>query len=234
MSNQSCFWLIEISFSLPTHQRFYKFYSKMALNNNQDEATRQSINGDSIASYHPESDSILRYILRKNRIYLISVILLFWATLSVYPPLTILIVARNPHISPWDGRFFTTIVCFCLFNLSDMVGRIVASLVPLPDRKSPFLFTISLLRWALIPLLMLCNAQPRSHLPVYFGNETFVVIYVVLLGLSNGYVLMVSIANTAADLEPHMHESNGFVFTLVMGISVVLGSLSSNIILHLL
>jgi hypothetical protein len=61
-----------------------------------------------------------------------------------------------------------------------------------------------------------------------------VVGFVVMLGLTNGYVLMASIANTAAGLAPNMHETNGFVLTLIMGISVVLGSLSSNIILHLL
>lgn len=206
----------------------------MGQNSGSDEATRQSINGDSIASYHPESDSILRYILRRNRVYFISITLLFWATLCVYPPLTILIVARDPHLSPWDGRFFTTVVCFCLFNLTDMAGRIVASLVPLPQRRSPLLLVISLLRWSLIPLLMLCNAQPRSHMPVYFSNECFVVLFVFLLGLTNGHVFMACIANTSEGLPANMHETNGFVLTLVMGISVVLGSLSSNLILHLL
>lgn len=215
-------------------QRFYKYYSKMAQNANSDEVSRQSMNGDNLAAYHPESDSALRFVLHKNRTYFISIILLTWATLCVYPPLTILIVARDPHISAWDGRFFTTVVCFCLFNISDMVGRIVASQIPTSERKSPLLLIVSILRWALVPMLMLCNAQPRAHLPVYFGNESFVVLFVLMLGLTNGYLVMACIANTSKDLPLQLHEMNGFMLTLTFGVSVVLGSLTSNLILHLI
>ena len=43
-----------------------------------------------------------------------------------------------------------------------------------------------------IPLLMLCNAQPRSTDDVVFQSDIFPVVFIVLLGLTNGHLSTLS------------------------------------------
>ena len=47
---------------------------------------------------------------------------------------------------------------------------------------------IVILRLGFIPLFLLCNAQPRGSLPVVFTEDWQYVIFIVLMGLSNGYL----------------------------------------------
>ena len=46
---------------------------------------------------------------------------------------------------------------------------------------------LAVLRVVFIPLIMLCNAQPR-HDPVIFHSDVFPVVFIMLLGLTNGYL----------------------------------------------
>ena len=85
-----------------------------------------------------------------------------------------------------------------------------------------------------MPLLMLCNAHPRSHLPVIFESEVMFVFLVTLIGLSNGYLYIVAMINGPEYVSDDLREKTGFVLVLFLGFGVALGSITSNFILRLL
>lgn len=46
----------------------------------------------------------------------------------------------------------------------------------------------AIVRVVFVPLFLLCNVQPRSHLPVVFTNDIAPIIFMWLFAMSNGYL----------------------------------------------
>lgn len=164
----------------------------------------------------------------------ISVMLVFWTTLSLYPAVTVLVVPRHPESSLWTGRYFLPLACFLLFNMSDFFGRILANLMPLPSKREYVLLFLATLRTVLIPLIMLCDARPRFNLPVIFENEVYYIAFMTLLGLSNGYVFSNAMIHGPMFVSSEFREKAGFILVAFLGIGLTLGSLTSNILIRLL
>lgn len=70
--------------------------------------------------------------------------------------------------------------------------RVNESLLILFQPKGKYAFWFSVFRINLIPLLMLCNTEPRLHLPVLLKSDLIYAIIVVVLGLTNGYLANLS------------------------------------------
>lgn len=54
------------------------------------------------------------------------------------------------------------------------------------------LLAVAIIRVAIVPLVMFCNVQPR-HLPVAFYSDAFPIIFVILIGLTNGYLVSLAV-----------------------------------------
>ncbi|XP_066282833.1 equilibrative nucleoside transporter 1-like [Branchiostoma lanceolatum] len=131
-------------------------------------------------------------IFRKIWMPAVSVMFTFLVTLSVFPSVSSLIesVSKSDG-SRWTGEFFIPVTCFLFFNLSDLAGRIIAGAVQFPKEKSVLLPILVLLRTGFMPLFMFCNAQPEEftrHLPVVFDSDAYPIVFMVLMGVSNGYL----------------------------------------------
>lgn len=61
-----------------------------------------------------------------------------------------------------------------------------------PKKKLPVLPAVVGLRLLLIPLLLLCNIPQRSYLPVLFHQDAWFILFMVVLSLSNGYFVSLS------------------------------------------
>lgn len=157
-----------------------------------------------------------------------------WMTMSVFPPLTVLVNPVHPNRDIWSGRFFIPITNFLLFSLADFIGRIITQYVPVPVERPILLASMSMARWILVPLLMLCNAHPRQHLPVLFNSDSVFIFLVLVSGLSNGYLYINTMINGPLYASPEIRPKVGFVSVLIMGVGVALGSLTSNFILRML
>lgn len=119
---------------------------------------------------------------------------------------------QQPCLSPPPDRVFTCVCCFIVFNVMDLVGRIVVSLVqwvsplpppspgascsrpspgggvsPQPPRDGVLLPAAVLSRLIFVPLLMLCNVH-ESRLPVIFAHDAAFVVIMALFSFSNGYL----------------------------------------------
>jgi len=81
---------------------------------------------------------------------------------------------------------------------------------------------------------MLCNAHPRTHLPVVFETEVVFIFIVTFIGFSNGYLYIVAMINGPECVAPELRAKTGFILVLAMGFGVALGSITSNFILRLL
>jgi len=160
--------------------------------------------------------------------------LVFWVSLSLFPPVTVLVVPENANTSDWTGKYFLPITCFLLFNMSDFMGRFAGRFCPIPLNRRYLLLLISILRIVLIPLIMLCNAVPRSHLPVLFKSEVYYILFMTLLGFSNGYVIINAMINGPMFVSEEYRESAGFFLVAFLGLGLTLGSFSSNVLLRLL
>lgn len=155
-------------------------------------------------------------------------------TIAVFPPLAVLVVPEHPDSTPLTGRFFIPVSSFLIYNLSDFVGRWITTSVPLPVHRPSFMFWLSMSRWLLVPLLMMCNAHPRNLLPVLFENETWFVSLILLIGLTNGYFFTNAMINGPKYVSTHLRQKTGFILVLFMGFGVATGSILSNLILRLL
>lgn len=158
----------------------------------------------------------------------------FWVTLALYPPITILVVPRHPNTSPWTGRYFLPLACFLLFNSGDLAGRLISRFCPLNQKSKYLLLSFSLLRVILIPLIMVCNVQPRNYLPVLFENEIYYIVFMSILGLTNGYLFTNAMINGPNVAPEELKENAGFILVAFLGLGLTLGSFTSNILLRLL
>lgn len=59
----------------------------------------------------------------------------------------------------------------------------------LQPQKDSVLLPVSILcRLAFVPLFMLCNVQPRLHMPVFFHHDGFFIVFMIVFAFSNGYL----------------------------------------------
>ena len=93
--------------------------------------------------------------------------------------------------SIWSSTYFLPVITFLFFNIGDVLGRITSSLVPYPSPRH--ILPVSLLRALFIPLIYMCNLQPRA-LPVWFASDAWPAIFNLLLSWTNGHVLSLSAA----------------------------------------
>uniref|UniRef100_A0A158PCE4 Equilibrative nucleoside transporter 1 n=1 Tax=Angiostrongylus cantonensis TaxID=6313 RepID=A0A158PCE4_ANGCA len=155
-----------------THHDFYKFYtekgrrSRLAQN-----ATRPSLAQflEAFKNCWPQ---------------LLSVFMVFFVTLSVFP--TVLAgTVPNEKGEPWNGELYAGFTTFLNFNLMAAVGSTAANFIQ-PGPKT--LLVPVLARLLFIPYFMLCNYNIDDRvMPVIFQNEWFFIIGNALMALSSGY-----------------------------------------------
>lgn len=84
-----------------------------------------------------------------------------------------------------------------------------------------------------IPLFMFTNVHPRT-LPVLFDSEYYYILFMVLFGLSNGYLVINVFVNGPLSVPPAYRKLSGFFLMLFLGLGLTLGSLSSTVLVRIL
>jgi len=156
------------------------------------------------------------------RVPAFSVMLTFAITLALFPTTTIFLQSENKCKS--EQRFYNDLYVpffFLLFNLFDFTGRIVAGMKPVFNAKNIWIPAVS--RLVFVPLFLLSDLS-NSQLPVFFHNDAFPVVFMIIFAFSNGYV-----ASSAMMIGPGMTSTSdaglaGTIMVFCLTFGLLMGS----------
>ncbi|KAM4714090.1 equilibrative nucleoside transporter 2-like isoform 2-T2 [Anableps anableps] len=130
-------------------------------------------------------------VFKKIWVMAFCVTFVFTVTLSVFPAITVDVKTAFP--GKWE-RYFISVCCFLVFNIHDWFGRSITTLIHWPRKESRLFPLLVVSRVVFVPLLMLCNVQKRSYLPVFFTHDAFFIIIMALFSMSSGYFVCLSMS----------------------------------------
>nr|CAH0102251.1 unnamed protein product [Daphnia galeata] len=167
--------------------------------------------------------------------YLFSVTLVYVVTLSLFPAVCVLIrSSSNGHGFLWNDVYFTPVACFLLMSVGDYVGRTSAGIIPKPVSIRTWTCVLSVLRLGFIPLMIMCNAQPRLHLPVLISNDAGFVFVMALFAFSNGYLSVIPFAQAPKCVTREEQETASSLMAAGLGIGLAVGGALSSVIVRIL
>ena len=126
-------------------QPFYKFFYP-------DEDSLKNENSDNNVNFN--------LIIKRTWIFNLALFINFFVTLGVFPSIPSLAMTTSDS-ETW-GKYFVPVGCFFLFNVCDLIGRIVAGFVKWPKATktgSLFILLLAICRLAFIPLFIFCYVR---------------------------------------------------------------------------
>ena len=135
---------VAILFLFASKKEFYNYYAP-------DEGSIKSGNVEKVN---------FSLIIKSTWIFNLAVFLNFFVTLGVFPSIPSLAETTSSNKS-WQ-TYFVPVGCFFLFNVCDLVGRILAGFLKWPKATktgSVLALILAISRIAFIPLFMFCNVR---------------------------------------------------------------------------
>ncbi|XP_074555460.1 equilibrative nucleoside transporter 2-like isoform X2 [Halichoeres trimaculatus] len=161
-------------------------------------------------------------VFKKIWVMAFCVTFVFTVTLSVFPAVTADVRTYFPN-TKWE-RFFISTCCFLIFNINDWLGRTITTWLRWPSKESRLFPAMVISRVIFIPLLMLCNVQSRSYLPVYFHHDAAFTAIMCLFSLSSGYFVCLSMSYAPQLVEPKDAETAGALMTFFLALGLSIGA----------
>lgn len=172
-------------------------------------------------------------VVRKLWHYCVALVLIYGVTISVFPGVLVHVeTVASPSNVTW-ARLFSPVACFLVFNVGDLLGRVLASSswTAFPGRREHLLVGLTLMRTLFLPLIFACNVQPRSKpsmsLPVLFHSDLVFVGLNALFAASNGYLTSVAMVHGPKKLEYFLQEKAGAVLVAMLATGMTVGSFAS-------
>ncbi|KAK9885654.1 hypothetical protein WA026_012418 [Henosepilachna vigintioctopunctata] len=181
------------------------------------------------------STEIVDYSVILRKIWTIGVacFMIVFTTTCVSPGVTVLVESEGKGHSKWSDIFFVPVVNYLFFNISDYIGRLVAGKCNKPNSIT-LLVALSVSRLVFVPLLLLCNAQPRHNLAVAFPRDYEFIIILNLFALSNGYLVNAAIIKTPQLVNQQEAEVALCIISVFIGFGMAFGSVSGYLLVQLL
>ncbi|XP_029941216.1 equilibrative nucleoside transporter 2-like [Salarias fasciatus] len=162
-------------------------------------------------------------VFKKIWVMAFCVTFVFTVTLSVFPAVTVDVMTAFPG-GKWE-RFFISVCCFLTFNINDWLGRTVTTLVRWPAKESRLFPLLVVSRVVFVPLLMLCNVQPRrSSLPVLFSHDAAFAVIMTLFSVSSGYFVCLSMSYAPQLVAQKDAETAGALMTFFLALGLSIGA----------
>lgn len=171
-------------------------------------------------------------VAKKIWIPALSIFYVFFISLACYPAV-LSAIQSNSDDKIWAGKYFTPVVCFVTFNLTDFLGRNMAGVFKKPREASPVFFIVCLLRGLFIPLFLLCNVQPRpQNSYVAFNHDAFPFFLNCLFGLSNGYFATLSMIHAPRLVPEEDFEMAGSMMACFLSLGLTVGAMVSVLLVN--
>uniref|UniRef100_A0A8C9SHK2 Solute carrier family 29 member 2 n=1 Tax=Scleropages formosus TaxID=113540 RepID=A0A8C9SHK2_SCLFO len=168
-----------------------------------------------------DARSSVTQVLKKIWVMAFCVTFVFTVTLSVFPAVTVDV--QSAFKGRWQ-MYFTPVCCFLAFNIMDWFGRTITSVLQWPPKESRFFPALVVARVVFIPLLMMCNVQKRTNMPVLFPHDAVFVLIMVLFSVSSGYFVCLSMSYAPQLVEPKDAERAGALMTFFLALGLSLGA----------
>jgi len=234
-----------IAFVYMSRTAIYRHYTAPhTVKFNTDEAEQQPLLSSEgkpapTAAPSPRQEVNIGSVLRAIWEEAVTVFLIFLVTLSCFPALTVLIQSVDkdtPDSGPWSNLYFVPVCCFLFYNIGDYVGRTLASIQNLPKPGSKWGLVIALLRFAFIPLLMVCNAAPHSrfHTPILISHDWIYFVIMFLFSISNGYLTTVVMVHAPSRVASYEQETAANLMAGILGLGLAAGAVFSAALIQLL
>ncbi|XP_031449773.1 equilibrative nucleoside transporter 1 [Phasianus colchicus] len=190
----------------------------------KDEPNGMEQNNSKIIPVHnPDEKPSVISIFKKLWVMAMSVCLVFTVTIGVFPSITAKVSTTLGKGNKWD-LYFISVSCFLIFNVFDWTGRSLTALFTWPGKDSCLLPVMVVLRVIFIPLFMLCNVQPRDHLPVIFSHDAWYIIFMIFFSISNGYLASLCMCFGPKKVLAHEAETAGAVMAFFLTLGLALGA----------
>ncbi|XP_059051411.1 equilibrative nucleoside transporter 1 [Achroia grisella] len=179
-------------------------------------------------------DASLTSVMKKIWVYAFSMFSVFAVTMAVYPAVTVLVESHPTTAgTDWNNIFFVPVVNYLIFNCGDYSGRLVAGFLLKPSRAWVSAVA-SVARVAGVAMLMVCNAQPRRHLPVLFPWDWQYIIIMIVFAFSNGYLTNIIMINSTREVEAHEREKASSVIATMLSVGLTAGAALGMLLVRLL
>ncbi|XP_053306632.1 equilibrative nucleoside transporter 3 [Spea bombifrons] len=174
-------------------------------------------------------------ILQKVSVLAACLFYTFFISIIIFPAISAGIESVDKSSgSVWTNKLFTPLTCFLVYNFADWSGRQITTWIQIPGPKSKLLPMLVLLRSIFIPLFMFCNYQPRKHIyTVLFQSDVYPVVFIALLGLSNGYLGTLAMVYGPKIVPKELSEGTAIMMSFFLSVGLAVGSAFSTLV-HLI
>ncbi|XP_049508747.1 equilibrative nucleoside transporter 1 isoform X4 [Panthera uncia] len=219
---------------------FYRYYQQLKLEGPGEQETKLDLisKGEDLKANKeesrvpaPNSESTnqghsIRAILRNILVPALSVCFIFTVTIGMFPAVTAEVQSSIAGNSAW-GAYFIPVSCFLTFNVFDWLGRSLTAIFTWPGKDSHWLPSLVLARILFVPLLLLCNVQPRRYLAVVFEHDAWFIIFMAAFAFSNGYLASLCMCFGPKKVKPAEAETAGAIMAFFLSLGLALGAVFS-------
>ncbi|XP_045494652.1 equilibrative nucleoside transporter 3 [Colias croceus] len=185
-----------------------------------------------VANRHREA--YLTIVLKKVWVYAFSIFAVYGITMCVYPAVTVLVESHPTTAgTDWNNIFFVPVVNYLIFNCGDYGGRLVAGFLLRPNNQW-VIAAASVFRIIGVPMLMLCNAQPRKHLPVVFLWDYEYILIMIVFAFTNGYLTNITMVNSTRVVDMHEREKASSIIVTMLSVGLTAGASVGMLLVRLL
>ncbi|XP_053271526.1 equilibrative nucleoside transporter 1 [Pleuronectes platessa] len=214
-----------LSYVLLPKLEFFQFYQEKNKKQRMDDENSVNLMSEDRkqeAASETQNISMMK-IFKKLWLLALSVCFTFTVTIGTFPAITADTSSTLDIGESW-GRYFIPVCCFLLFNLCDWSGRSLTAVCLWPKKDSVLLPVLIVCRVVFVPLFMLCNVQPRLHLPVYFHHDGFFIAFMIIFAFSNGYLASLCMCYGPKNVLPHEAETAGAIMAFFLSLGLALGA----------
>ncbi|XP_018565571.1 equilibrative nucleoside transporter 3-like [Anoplophora glabripennis] len=176
---------------------------------------------------------IVKSVLRKLALLVVALVFAIASTGILHPGLTALVESSNKGTNVWSDTYFLPVCVYLLFNIFEFIGRETSNHFP-KLTNIYVIFTTSSVRLIFLPLILLCNIQPRNHLPVVFQDDAYFIIFFIIFALSGGYLANIGIIAMNKYCAPEEKLVGTLFIVLIMVVVVPIVSILSGMVVNII